>query len=77
MNDAENKKIAYLILQYKYYKSMGCENLSEEEILRKYPELFPEMWELMYSTDQKIEYISKAIKENKSLVDIVSRDKVI
>lgn len=63
------KEIAYYILQDKYLKMF-----SEKESLDKNIfdcTIFPNDWFIAYSLDEKIELISRAIRDNIKLIDIV------
>lgn len=66
----EYKQIAYLILQNKYLQLMGISNESELNILSKSNQFFPNDWTIKYGIDKRINMLSKAIKENKNLIEI-------
>lgn len=61
----DNKEIAYLILQHKYFETLGLQDLEPDQLIEK----FPSNWELL-NIDTKIEIISEAIKSKQEL-DIV------
>lgn len=63
--------IAYLILQNEYLKQNGLQNLTNEQLLLVFPKYFPNNWQLEYSLDEKIRFISQAIKSKTNLHNII------
>ncbi len=64
----ENQKyIAYCLLQNEYLKRQG---ILQNESLENITHFFPEDW-FLYKLDARINFIKKALKENKKLEDIL------
>ncbi|MBQ3297630.1 MAG: hypothetical protein IJG97_02360 [Bacilli bacterium] len=70
----ENEEIAYLILQDMYLKQkLGKDEYTEEEILFGNQKYFPDEW-FFNSVEVRLNIISKAIKENRDLVEVYERE---
>ena len=70
----ENEEIAYLILQDMYLKQkLGKDDYTEEEILFGNQKYFPDEW-FFNSVEVRLNIISKAIKENRDLVEVYERE---
>ena len=70
----ENEEIAYLILQDMYLKQkLGKDEYTEEEILFGNQKYFPDEW-FFNSAEVRLNIISKAIKENRDLVEVYERE---
>ena len=70
----ENEEIAYLILQDMYLKQkLGKDEYTEEEILFGNKKYFPDEW-FFNSVEVRLNIISKAIKENRDLVEVYERE---
>ena len=63
------KEIVYYILQDKYLNKFCEKEKLDKNIIDS--TLFPKDWFIAYSIDDKIEMISRAIKDNIKLIDIV------
>ncbi len=66
------KQIVYLLLQNKYLKNLGLDNVPKEELLKRKSIIFPDKW-FSLDIDKQIEYIMFAIDRNQTL-DIVLKD---
>ncbi len=70
----DNRDIAYLLLQDKYIKKeLGQDDYTEQDIIEKSNDLFPEDWFLLDVQD-RINIIAKAINEKKNLIYIYERE---
>ena len=69
--DENQKYITYCLLQNEYLKRQG---ISQNENLENIIPFFPEDW-FSYKLDIRINFIVKALKENKKLEDILIETK--
>lgn len=67
------KELALYILMAKYLTIMGIdrEPVTVSEVTKTL-DYFPNDWEILYSVDMKIKYLSQAIKNKQNLNQIVS-----
>lgn len=63
----QTNHIAYLLLQNEYLKRIGLDPKNQKQILENWQYYFPEDWNSKYNLDEKINLISKSLKENKNL----------
>ena len=71
-NDGRNGDISEIRIRNYVNSRLRVLNTSDEEqILKNYNKFFPDNWELEYSIDKKIQFISIAIKNNQNLKNIV------
>ena len=67
------KEISYYILQSEYLKRKNID--SSEENFAKIVKVFPEDWFTKYSLDEKIKFISIALKNNIDLENVLETSK--
>lgn len=70
----DKKEVAYLILQDKYIKIiLNKDDYTAEEVTANSHKLFPFDWSFV-DIEDKIRYITEAIKEKKNLIEVYERE---